>query len=81
MELTKEQKRDLQNLKIHPWYKILEMIEEDTANELGKMLLKDDLTNEDNLNKIKRAQIYMTARGDFLRNTEKHLREMYVPIV
>jgi hypothetical protein len=80
MQLTKDQKEYLQSLKVHPWFKVLEMIEQDALSELWKyVLLNSDLSNEEHLKVLKTNQIYCKARKDFLQNIENHLTEIYSP--
>jgi len=80
MILTEEQKQELKNLKQHPWFKILEMIELEASRDLGKILSIANLDDENVLKTIKKNQIYMTARQDLLQNVDNHLQSIYTPI-
>lgn len=80
MQLTNEQKEDLKQLLESRWYKVLLLIEEQATNDLWRKLLASKLTEED-IEVIKKNQIYMTARQDFLRDTQKHLNTIYTPKV
>lgn len=79
MKLSKDQKEELRALKNHPWFKILELIEKEAKNDLWELLLKADLTKEDQLEVLKKNQLYMKAREDFLQNIDRHLQESYSP--
>lgn len=79
MKLNKEQKLQLQELKNHPWYKILEMIEKEATGNLWELLLTANLEDEKNLEIIKKNQQYMKARRDFFHNIETHIKEIYSP--
>ena len=79
MILTTDQLESLKQIKKHPWYKVLELIEETASNNLWNLLLEADLTKEENLKIVKDNQLYIKARRDFLQNIEKHLKEIYTP--
>lgn len=79
MILNEEQKRDLENLKNTPWYKVLLEIEKEARNELFARLSEYDLDNQDNIQNIKEWQIYANARKDFIQNIEGHLKKVFVP--
>lgn len=79
MELTKQDIEYLKALKDHPWYKVLERLENEATINLWKLLLSWNLEDQANLDIIKRNQIYHTARKDFFKNIEKHIREIYTP--
>lgn len=78
MNLNKEDKESLKALKNHPWYKVLEKIHEEALTQLGiELLTKSDLDNSDHIAILQKNKIYIQARADFFRDTEKHLREIY----
>ena len=79
MKLDKDQKEDLKSLKNHPWFKVLELIEKQAKNDLWELLLKADLTKDDQLEVLKKNQLYMKAREDFLQNIDRHIQESYSP--
>lgn len=79
MILNEEQKRDLENLKNTPWYKVLLEIEKEARNELFARLSEYDLDNQENIQNIKEWQIYANARKDFIQNIEWHLKKVFVP--
>lgn len=79
MKLNSDQKEELRALKNHSWFKILELIEKEAKNDLWELLLKADLTKEDQLEVLKKNQLYMKAREDFLQNIDRHLQESYSP--
>jgi len=81
MKITKEEKELLKELKNHPWFKILEKIEDEAINNLWKFLLNSDLNNEKDIEVIKKNQIYVKARRDFMKNIDNHLKEIYTPNV
>jgi hypothetical protein len=78
MQLTKEQKEDLENLTKHPGWKVLLKVQEEADIILFKKLSDWDLTNEKNIETLKEWQVYKNARNDFFKDTEKHLRKIYV---
>lgn len=81
MKLTKEQKETLQSLKKHPWYAVLELIEEQRLQELWIQLLNMDLTDSKNIERMQKEQIYAQARRDFLLNVTSHTTDNYIPSV
>lgn len=78
MQLNKEDKENLNNLKSHPGWKVLLKVQEECDNTLFKKLSEWDLSVEKNIETLKEWQIYKNARNDFFKDTEKHLREIYV---
>lgn len=78
MQLNKEQKEDLENLKNHPGWKVLLSVQEEADTTLFKKLSEWDLSVEKNIETLKEWQIYKNARNDFFQDTEKHLRKIYV---
>jgi len=81
MKLTDKQKEDLTWLTKHPWFKVLELIEEEQKIKLGNKILDVDLDDDKNKDFIKKQQIYIKARRDFLSNVSKHLKETYIPTI
>lgn len=78
MQLTKEQKEDLENLTKHPGWKVLLNVQEEADTALFRKLSDWDLSNEKNIETLKEWQVYKNARNDFFKDTEKHLRKIYV---
>ena len=78
MQLSKDQIDQLKQLTKMPWWKIIKEIEDEVTNTLWRELLRSKLTDKD-IEIIKRNQIYMEARQDFIFNIEKHLKEVYTP--
>ena len=78
MQLTPEQKSDLEQLKKHAWFKVLQLIEKEANYELFERLATFDIDDEENKKIIKRYQTYQTARNDFFQNIDNHLREVFV---
>ena len=79
MKLTKDEIESLKSFKNHPWYKILEKIENKASIDLWNLLLSWDLTDEKILDVIKKNQVYHKARKDFFENVESHIKEIYNP--
>lgn len=78
MQLTKDEKESLKAIKNHPWYKVLEKIHEEAMTNLWiRLLTKSDLEKPEDIAIIQKNKIYIQARSDFFRDTEKHLREIY----
>lgn len=77
MILNDLEKKDLENLKLHPWFKILEKIEREKRVELWEYLITLDLTKEENIKMITNYKIYAEARQDFLDNVSNHLAKDY----
>jgi hypothetical protein len=78
MQLNTEDKENLKNLKSHPGWKVLLKVQEEADIKLFKDLSEWDLTNEKNIETLKERQIFKNARNDFFKDTEKHLRKIYV---
>jgi hypothetical protein len=78
MQLNTEDKENLKNLKSHPGWKVLLKVQEEADIKLFKDLAERDLTNEKNIETIKEWQIFKNARNEFFKDTEKHLRTIYV---
>lgn len=78
MQLNTEDKENLKNLKSHPGWKVLLKVQEEADIKLFKDLSDWDLSNEKNIETLKEWQIYKNARNDFFKDTEKHLRDIYV---
>lgn len=76
MILNEDDKRQLKELKKHPWFKILERLEQEASNILFKHLSNFDLSNPESIKIIQKEQIYQKARNDFIYNTEDHLKEI-----
>lgn len=81
MKLSKDQRIALQQLKKHDWFKVLELIEQEARAELGELLLVSDLADNDHLDMIKKNQLYVKSRKDFLENIDKHVQESYEPSI
>jgi len=77
MKLTNTEKDDLDSLKNHPWYKVLQTIEKEANDELFLRLSTFDIDNEKDRLEIKKWQIYQRARNDFFNNIEAYTREIY----
>lgn len=77
MQLNKEQKADLEQLKKMPWFAVLKLIEKEANNELFERLATFDIDNEQSRETIKKYQIYQRARNDFFNNIDTHLREVF----
>jgi len=80
LKLSKDQKEALKSLVNHPWFTVVEQLEEEARIELWQWVLSADLTNKDHLKVIKENQTYVKARKDFLQNIKKHTAEIYNPI-
>ena len=79
MILTEEQKRDLENLKNSPWYKVLKEIEKEANDELFSRLATFNLDDEKDIETIKKYQIYQRARNDFFQNIDWYLKKVFIP--
>jgi len=79
MELTKDQITALKGMKQHPWYKVLELLQEDITNRLWKTLLSVDLKDEKTIKILEENQIYVQAMRTFLKETDKFVQEVYSP--
>lgn len=79
MKLTEEQKGALKALKNSYGWEVLKMVEEEAMVKLAKQLYESDLDNDKHVETIKKNQIYMKARRDFMANVESHTREIYTP--
>lgn len=75
MILTEDEKSQLKQLQNHPWFKVLEKIEKEARDILFSQLSVLNLEDKNNLEIIKRHQIYQKARTDFLFNVRTHLIE------
>lgn len=75
MILTEEEKNQLKQLQNHAWFKVLEKIEKEARDILFSQLSVLNLEDKNNLETIKRHQIYQKARTDFLFNVRTHLIE------
>lgn len=67
MKLTKEEINQLKELRQHPWFKILERIEEEERRKLWEMLITAKLDDEEQMKILRENQIYAKARKDFLK--------------
>ncbi len=74
--LTEQEKSDLKLLTSHAWYKVLERLERDLLQEYLSAYKHIDFTNEKSIEILKTVQIYVRAREDFLRDTNKHIQEV-----
>jgi hypothetical protein len=81
MQLTKEQKDILKELKASHGFRLLQLIEKEALDSLGRLCLDGNLDDPKVLETIKLNKIYAKARSDFLFNTDKHLSEIYTPKV
>lgn len=79
MNLDTIDKENLKLLKNHPWYKVLQKIEEEEDRILWKRLATFNMDDEKDLKTIKWYQLYKKARDDFFMNTERYTRELYKP--
>lgn len=77
MKLTTEQVELLKWLTNHPWFTLIEQIEEEASNKLGQSILNADLWNDKHIEKLRENQIYAKARKDFLVNIKKHTMDTY----
>ena len=77
MKLTKEEKELIKAIIWHPWWAIVKKLEEESKAKLWIALLDVDLSNTEHLELIKRNQIYMKARKDFVENIEKNNIEVF----
>ena len=64
MQLTKDQKVSLQQLKKHEWYNVLKTIEDEAKRELWEFLLTSDLTDPKHIEMITKNQLYIKARTE-----------------
>lgn len=79
MSLTEKEIEALKSLKKHPWYLVLQKLEQEARQKVWDYILNADLTNKEQLNIIKENQIYVKARKDFLENVDKYTAEIYEP--
>jgi len=79
MELTKEEKDALIWLTKHPWFRVLEKIEEVARNKLWQLLLESNLKDPKVIDILEENKLYAQARKDFLLNAKKHTQEIYTP--
>lgn len=77
MKLTPEQKETLKSLTKHPWFAILEKLEEEALNNLGRQMFKLNLEDEKQKELFKNFKIYAEARQDFLDWIKKQTLEVY----
>lgn len=77
MILNEQEKKDLEEMKNSRGWQILEKIEKEARQLLWEELMKFNTTNQDDLDKIQKYQIYAEARQDFFKNTENHLKRIY----
>lgn len=77
--LNKDQKEAIKSLVQHPWWKVVELINETDLNELGRNLLNADLTNLETIKIIQENQIYTKARNDFVRSIRDNTASYYNP--
>ena len=79
MKLTQTQKDDLEMLMRHQGWKVLELIHEECEKQLWTKLASANLSDEADLDVIRKNQIYSEARKQFFRDTEKHVQNVFVP--
>jgi len=79
MNLTEKEIEALSWLKKHPWYTVLQKIEQEARNKVWDYILQANLSDKKQLEIIKENQIYVKARKDFLENVENHTTEIYEP--
>lgn len=78
-KLTKEEVELLKAFKNSPYYSLLKKIEEEEIAKLGIRLLSANLDDKNELEIIRRNQIYVEARKDFFNNVDKKTREISNP--
>lgn len=79
--LTKDQKESLKSLVNHPWWDVVEKIEEEARIVLWNQLMEADLDDEKQRNILRENQIYVKARKDFLQNIRNNTTEVYIPVI
>lgn len=77
MNLTKQEKEMLQSLTEHPGFAVLQKVEEDAKNRLGRELLKLDWNNKDHIKLLKDNQVYLKAREDFFASIKSASIQIY----
>lgn len=80
MKLTKDQKEQLKSLTNHPWWGVLELLVNDAEIKLWKALLSTDLSDKNNLDIIKKNQLFVEARQSFLESVKTNTRDIVNPI-
>lgn len=78
-KLTKEEVELLKAFKNSPYYSLLKKIEEEEIAKLGIRLLSANLDDKNELEIIRRNQIYVEARKDFFSSVDKKTREISNP--
>ena len=77
MNLTQQEKEILQSLLDHPWFAIVQKLEEEAQNKLGKQFLNLDWNDPKKIEILKMNQIYTKARQDFFQNLKKWAIQVY----
>lgn len=82
MKLTKEDKEHLQSLIKHPWFRIVEAMEEEARVNLwvtASDLMCSNKPMEDIIKEVEKLKIYHQARQDFLNNIKASSKEIFAP--
>jgi len=79
--LTKDNKEALKSLVKHPWWAVVEMLEEEARIELGNKLIRADLLDPEQISILRDNQTYVKARIDFMKMIQDNLGEVYTPEV
>lgn len=77
MNLTQQEKEILSSLLDHPWFAIVQKLEEDAQNKLGKRFLNLNWEDPKEMEILKINQIYTKARQDFFQNLRKGAQQVY----
>lgn len=79
--LTKDNKEALKSLVKHPWWAVVEKLEEEARIELGNKLIRADLLDPEQISILRDNQTYVKARIDFMKMIQDNLGEVYTPEV
>lgn len=82
MNLTKDDKEALKSILNHPWFKVIEKLEEEARINLwvtASTLMTSDKTIEEIKPELERLRIYLQARTDFIANIKANSSEIYIP--